>query len=156
MTVELPPEPALPEQPDRQGDEADDADTDMFVYEDYGPGLAVVGVTDAARGRTSLTLPRTHDGKTVIAVRGGAFSGCTALTELTVNDNIAQISDGAFSGCPALTRVVIRFENADLVTVGEGLFEGAPAGLMLYVSESAYPSFVGNYTWYEYSSRIKT
>lgn len=156
VTVELPPEPALPEQPDRQDDEADDADTDMFVYEDYGPGLAVVGVTDAARGRTSLTLPRTHDGKTVIAVRGGALSGCTALTELTVNDNIAQISDGAFSGCPALTRVVIRFENADLVTVGEGLFEGAPAGLMLYVSESAYPSFVGNYTWYEYSSRIKT
>lgn len=155
VTVELPPEPALPVRGVNGGSEADNADAGMFIYEEYGAGLAVSGTTDAARTRTALTVPRMYDGKSVIAIRGGAFDGCASLTEITVKDNITQIMDGAFSGCPALRRVHLDFENADTVTVGEALFDGAPSGLYLYVSESAFPSFAGNYNWYEYSERIK-
>lgn len=153
VTVELPPEPALPEP--TAPVTGDDTDGDMFIYEEYGAGLAIAGTKEAARSRTSLTLPRSFEGKAVIAIKGGAFDGCMALTEITVRDNIAQIMDGAFSGCPALRRVRLEFENADTVTVGEALLDGAPSGLYLYVSESAFPSFAGNYNWYEYSDRIK-
>ena len=85
----------------------------------------------------------------------GLLRGCTELRRVTVQGAVTAVGDGAFSGCPALRRVRLEFENADTVTVGEALLDGAPSGLYLYVSESAFPSFAGNYNWYEYSDRIK-
>lgn len=155
VTIELPPEPALPERTSGGGSEEDDRDADMFTYSDYGAGLMISGTTDAAKSRETLTVPRLYEGRVVIAIGSGAFSGCSALSQIVINDNISQIMDGAFAGCGSLRRVRLEFENADVVTVGEALLEGAPSGLYLYVSESAFPSFTGNYNWYEYSDRIK-
>lgn len=50
------------------------------------------------------------------------FSGCSALTTVTLPDTIETIGAYAFSGCNKLTRVVIT-ENSALSTIGRSAFE---------------------------------
>jgi len=56
----------------------------------------------------------------VTSIGGDAFSGCTALTSITMSDNITNIGSGAFEGCTGLTRVTIpnRVTSIDQWTFG--------------------------------------
>jgi|GEM_PF-1664746 len=48
-----------------------------------------------------------------VFIKGGAFSGCTALEEITLTDNVLHIGDGAFYGCTALERVNLPVDISD-------------------------------------------
>ena len=49
-----------------------------------------------------------------------AFSGCTALTELTLPDSVTDIGTQCFEGCTALERILF---SGDLESVGEDAFK---------------------------------
>ncbi len=60
---------------------------------------------------TSANIPSsvTYKGRTysVTSIGGGAFSGCTALTSITIPDSVTSIGGGAFEDCTSLTAITI-------------------------------------------------
>ena len=51
----------------------------------------------------------------------GAFAGCTALTNLTLSQNLTTLPASAFEGCSSLTRAPLR---EGLVSLGDNAFAG--------------------------------
>ena len=65
---------------------------------------------------TSITIP-----DSVTSIGDYAFEGCTGLTSITIPDGVTSIGGGAFYGCSALTSITIP----DSVTsIGDYAFEG--------------------------------
>ncbi len=56
----------------------------------------------------NLTVPATHDGKRVVAIREEAFSSCNNLTEVIIPGSIKLIGARAFFDCRNLTSVTIE------------------------------------------------
>ena len=50
---------------------------------------------------------------------GGAFSGCTSLTNVTIPSSVTSIGDMAFHGCKSLTSVTIP---EGVTSIGRGAF----------------------------------
>lgn len=67
---------------------------------------------------TSVTIP---DSVTSIGV--GAFGGCGALTSVTIPGGVTSIGDSAFSSCTSLSSVTF---SEGLLTIGRGAFSGTP------------------------------
>ena len=59
------------------------------------------------------------DGVTWIG--GGAFSGCTSLTSITIPDSVTSIGNDAFYGCTSLTSITIP---NGVTSIGSSAFEG--------------------------------
>ena len=59
------------------------------------------------------------DGVTWIG--GGAFSGCTSLTSITIPDRVTSIGNDAFYGCTSLTSITIP---NGVTSIGSSAFEG--------------------------------
>lgn len=150
VDVELPPAPEKPvvETPST-GDTVDrNAMAAYFTYSDVEGGLMVSGVTDEGKKLTSITVPASYEGKPVLAIAENTFSGCTALQEIVIYDNVKQYFDGAFRGASSLSRVVMYYATAESVLVGEKLFDGAPDTVKLYYpDQDSFANFVSDYFW---------
>jgi hypothetical protein len=143
---------------------------EYFVFEeleDIGTGeiyYAVVGLTDAGKQQTELTVPATHNGKTVEEISSEAFKGATRLEKLTVNDNIICIGDGIFDGASAMRELVVNGAaddilistvNDELPILEQGLLKGAPASIRIYVPAAELDSFSQNYFWGNYGAFLE-
>ena len=150
----------LPSPPNRPQTEAPDEWvenewSDVFLYEDFGGGLKIVGVREDARNKTELTLPYKAKGKPVYVIAKGAFADCKNLRELTLYGNISLAEDGAFSGATALEKIHIYHEDPDGFEVGDELFSGAPEALRLhFYTQTSYDSFTAGYWWGKFSARM--
>ena len=75
-------------------------------------------------GLTTATIPETvtYDGTTYSVTRIGedAFSGCDALTSITIPNSVTSIGKLAFDGCSALTSITIP---ESVTTIGNNAFE---------------------------------
>ena len=80
--------------------------------------------------KNQATLIKYPDGKegtdfsipeSVTSIRGGAFSGCTKLTRVTIGNSVTSIGGDAFSGCTKLTRVTI---GNSVTSISVGAFYG--------------------------------
>ncbi|MGN0463068.1 MAG: leucine-rich repeat protein, partial [Acutalibacteraceae bacterium] len=60
------------------------------------------GAFSGCSSLTSITIP-----DSVTSIDGGAFSGCTSLTSITIPDSVTSIGDEAFYGCSSLTSITI-------------------------------------------------
>jgi hypothetical protein len=56
----------------------------------------------------------------VTAINGGAFSGCSSLTSLTIGNNVKTIGDWAFSDCSSL--ISVEIPNS-VISIGHQVFE---------------------------------
>ena len=69
----------------------------------------------AAKDSVKYTIP-----EDVTEICDSAFSGCTHLEEIVLNDRFATIGDGAFAYCTSLRTIDIR----DIVSIGVASFYG--------------------------------
>ncbi len=93
----------------------------------------------------------------VKSVREYAFSGCTALAEISLPDSVASVGIGAFSGCTGLNVLTVPagldcvvsntvpvFEGC--VGIGKITFTGSGAWFQ-YGTDSSQPSYYGYAPW---------
>ena len=82
------------------------------------------GVVTAYHGvLRRLTVPAQIDGQTVTAIGAAAFANHPYLQEITLPDTVTQIADNAFSGCTALTQITAQ----GVTTLGDAAFMGCSA-----------------------------
>ena len=74
------------------------------VLPDYEGVSITIGENafDGCTALTTLSLP-----ENVVSIGENAFRNCTGLTSVTIPNSVTSIGDGAFSGCTGLTSVVI-------------------------------------------------
>lgn len=79
---------------------------------------------------TSAAVPAEIDGYKVSALSIGCFSGCTAVTEVTLPEGLTAIGEKAFFECQALTEVTIP---AGVTEIGDYAFDTATALTAIHV-----------------------
>ena len=154
LAIEL---PAPPEKPKPEGPAAWEENewSPLFLYEPFGDGLRITGVTEEAKAMEVLEIPYMAEGKPVYVIGADAFSECKALKELTFYENLTLFENGAFSGADALEKLHVRREEAENLEAGADLFTGAPAGLKMYFyTESSFQNFVSGYWWGVHAERM--
>ncbi|MBQ8448673.1 MAG: hypothetical protein IJX27_07065, partial [Clostridia bacterium] len=119
-------------------------------------GYNIIGLSELGKSQEVLTTPKVYNGMRVYNLKANAFSGAAA-TEIYITDTIASIEDGAFAGAQSLKKVHILAENPDSTTVNNlsmGLCDGMAKDAKFYVPAASYSSYVSNYFWSPYASKI--
>ena len=149
---EVPEEPASEVLPaDSAREETDGA---FFTTEEFGGGVMITGVTEAAEALEEIVVPALIGEKTVLAIGENAFSSCGKLTKIVIGPSVVQLYDGIFRGCSKLESIILEADTASAVGVGENLTDGAGSAL-IYVPQDAYVSFVSDYFWSRYASVLR-
>lgn len=73
-----------------------------------------------------------HDGKKLLGIKEGAFSGCVDITRVYLLDGLITIEDGAFSNCSSL--VDIRIPET-VTRIGDNAFSGCGKLEVLVLNE---------------------
>ena len=140
---------AIPEKPQvisPEKVEGNNVDVDCFTYESYEEGVKIVGLTEKGKQKSSLVIPTTYEGKSVVCFDASVFAGNTKLTELTIQENIRMLYDHSFEGCTRLTRLVLAHTNPNTIGVGTELLMGAD-NCKIFVKSDAVDLFSTHYTW---------
>ena len=91
-------------------------DPENPVYHSAGNCMIKTAEQTLSLGCKNSVIP---DDGSVTKIGPGAFSGCAAMTQITIPDCITQIGDSAFSGCSGLIQILIP-EN--VTGIGKGAF----------------------------------
>ncbi len=87
------------------------------VYDTYAVILA------CKSSEAEITVPTTLYGKTVTVINSQAFVNLTALTKVTLPENLTAMLTRAFVGCTALASVVFP---VSVISIGENAFDNCP------------------------------
>ncbi|MDR0696252.1 MAG: leucine-rich repeat protein [Christensenellaceae bacterium] len=68
-----------------------------------------------------VIIPSEHEGKKVIKIAAGAFSGATNITSVTIPDSVTEIGENAFFGCINISEINIP---QTVTSIGKGAFAG--------------------------------
>ncbi len=83
----------------------------VLAFEKIGSGYAV-----SAGPRidlvTSVTVPATYRGASVLTIVSGAFANCDTITEIRLPDTLTDIAEGAFDGCEKLAALSVYSTGA--------------------------------------------
>ncbi len=153
--------PEIPEVPEAPGGEGSDVELDFtetsadaFTYEQFGNGLLVTGVTGDAASADTIVIPKTADGKAILAIGEGAFSDAKALKTLVINNNIVQIYDGFLKGCSTIEEIYLYNANCGSVSIGAELLSGVNSKPTIKVPYEAFGSYVSDYFWGIYAGNL--
>lgn len=149
--IVIPEKPTAPIVPPVDGDNSDEA---CFTYADTDGGVRITGLTEAGRAKTEVVIPATHDGKAVVSFDKTVFAGNTALSSVSIQQNLRIIYDGSFDGCRRLTGLYLYQPDPNMLGVGYDLLRGAP-NCSVYVWSDVYDIYATHYTWGAYRDRIK-
>ncbi len=88
---------------------------------------------------TEITIP-----DDITSIGDAAFWNCSALTQVNIPDGVTSIGNSAFSGCSALTKITIP---DDVTSIGNSAFSGCSALTEITIPESVtsieYQAFMG-------------
>ena len=70
-------------------------------------------------------------------IGASAFSGCTALTDFEMPEQVRELGDMAFNGCTALRTVTL---GSKLQTIGKSVFSGCSKLTSIYMLNSVPPT----------------
>ena len=135
--------------------EGDNSQADAFVFEENASGVKTVGLTQKGKEAQSLVLPSSYNGQRVTSLEKDVFSGNIRVREITVQENIAVLSDGSFAGCTSLERLVLRHADPEDIRVGYRLLDGAE-NVKIYVPEASLMAYSTDYYWGYYVGHFKT
>ena len=152
VAIDVPKETEQPSGPPTGTPEKGDDGT--FIYEPFGTGYEITGVTAAAAGAKTFDIPREFEGRRIFSIGKDAFASCGNLEEITLHDNIALIRDGAFA-IPSLRRVFIDVKNADDLEAGEHIFGDYTGAEIVLNDAESFGSFVSGYWWSIYADRMR-
>ncbi|MDR3293253.1 MAG: leucine-rich repeat domain-containing protein [Clostridiales bacterium] len=92
-----------------------------------------VGAGAAAKLRTEIVVPETHNGKPVIAIGNEAFSGYNKLISITLPTAVIIIGDSAFAGCSGLTSISLP----NIASIGDRAFAGCSGLISISIPKVA-------------------
>ena len=97
--------------------------TAISTHYDNGIEYKIVGdsviITKYTGNASILSIPKSYENKTVTTIADNAFSSCTNLVSVTLEEGVTSIGTNAFSGCSLLSSVVIPYT---VTSVGAGAF----------------------------------
>ena len=165
-TVEIPPEPQVPDTPDDKPTFDYDENEKYFVFEEITGkgeiiGYRIVGVSDAGKAQSVLHTATAYNSLPVLEFAPHVFDGCDTLSELYISaaEKIESISlqNGVFSGADNLKKIHVTEENPERIKVDstvddpfKGLCEGMNRSAMICVPKAAYDAYLTNYFWSTY------
>ena len=121
------------------------AEAFRFVYDEATDGYSLhkdPDCTEWLANLQELAIPETFAGKPVTSIAAETFSGCEALTSITIPATVTSIGDSAFKDCKQLYSVNIP---AAVTEIGKYAFSGCgnlpnvtiPAGISV-IEEGAF------------------
>lgn len=131
-----------------------ETDAALFEFDDFGTGLVITGVKGDALTAETIVLPKKANGKSVLAIKDGAFSDCEKLKTLVIYSNIVQIYDGFLSGCNSIEEIYLYNTDCSAVSIGAELLSGVNSKPSVKVPYEAFGSYVSDYFWGIYSSNL--
>ena len=100
---------------------------------------------------TSITL---NEG--ITAINGYAFQNCSGLTEMVIPESVTSIGSYAFNGCSQLQLVqVLREDVLTPTSLGSNAFDAAHATLLILVPDDAYSAYASAANWSTYADKIR-
>jgi hypothetical protein len=82
---------------------------DSFTTSNDGSGISIDGITFRPDG--AFNIPTAVRGRTVTKIGNNAFSGHTALTQISIPATVTSIGSNAFLGCSNLTSIEVDSNN---------------------------------------------
>lgn len=150
--IQVPAKPVTP--PSDDPVLGDDKDAACFLYEEGEEGYTIVGLSEAGRGRETLQLPYTYNGRAVRTFTADTFAGNTVIREIVIGKNIDFIPDRAFDGCTSLETLRILQLDPSALRVGMELLAGAD-NCTVCVPESVLNLYINDYFWGFYMGRLE-
>ena len=75
-----------------------------YVYNSETDSYSVSGRDSYS---TSIVIPSKYNGKPVTIIDGGAFRGCSNLSQISIPSSVTTIYSSAFEGCSSLSKITI-------------------------------------------------
>lgn len=135
------------------------ADNIYLKLEKAESGWTVVGVNEEGAALNKITVPDEVDGLPVRTVAGYAFAECEAES-LDIGRGVERLDGYAFSGSKITEVIIPDGRGPGDISVPNALSEalateGCAPGLRISVDGGLYQSYVGDYFWGDYGSRLE-
>ena len=128
-------------------------DADCFTYEVRENGIHLTGRTAQGMQRESLVLPSDYEGLPVISFSPDIFMGDVYIREITIPATIRSIQNDSFLGCSNLEKIILT-ASVPNCSVGAGLLNGCQNARIYAPDKESYLSYIVNYYWAQYASRM--
>ena len=116
-----------------------------FTASSVGDSYSITKCNNSTLNGTTgvVVIPKVYNDKPITEISASAFSGCTNLKEVIIQDNITSIGERAFSGCTGLTSISIP---SSVTSIGGMAFYYCTGLTSVEIPESI--TSIGNATFY--------
>ena len=132
--------------------EGDNSCADCFTYTRDGNYYIIDGLTEAGLERSSLIVPYQVNGLYVKGFTASVFAGNTKIEEITLQENITNVSSNSFDGCRRLKKIILTHTAPSGLSVGYYFLNGTNA--KVYVPKEHMSTFINDYFWGYYAQKI--